>query len=479
MSVSVTIGGVTVDRVSDVTYGQKDEGSLGTATVVAANTAANRGFSYGDEVIIQRDSTTEFVGVLEQKPAAGGRNLMVELKARDKRAALHYEEIHRPFYETDTGEIIREAIDNKIQPRSPVDMFLGNDLSNWTSDVPTFQLADIPSQALSNRGTDLLFLYWSGEASGSFTATLDPPLSTGIGSKALLWYETRYLFNNAGGYFTGEVEVRDDGGNSYVWDLPIPGGSEFQKQRFKAEEASSENAQLSGSNKIQYRITIQGNLPEPRAGVIDFGRARPFEVTSRSIGIDAPSTTVRDSGREITRRFDKTILEVIRDLSVEDGATSYVDPNDDLHYEPSGGATAPVSIDYASTRVVDASFNRDSTDIVNRVRVQGAGDLQISLQSSGSISFYGVAPRDKPLVNKEIQNRDELRAYGEGFLDENAWDDSAFEFTIADSAYRAVSVGEEIPVSWSPQDVSGTFTVSSVEITDAGKVTLKFTGSEA
>jgi hypothetical protein len=479
MSVSVTIGGTSVSRVASVSYGQGDESELGTATVEAANTASNRSFGYGEEVIIQRDGTTEFVGVLEEKPSGGGRNLLVEFKARDKRASLHYEEVHRPFYEQDSGQVIRETVENQTRPRNPVDVFLGDDLTDWTSDIDVFQLADIPEQSLYNRGSDLLFLYFKKESTGSYQATLDPIPSNAAGNRSLLWFETRYLFNNAGGYFTGEVELVDDSGVSYVWDLEIPDGNPFQKVRYKAQEATSDGSELSGSNKLQFRFDIQGNLPEPRAGVIDFGRARPFDLVSRDAGVNAPSSKVLDSGREITRRFDQTILEVIQKLSVEDGATSFVDTSDDLHYEPAGDSAAPVSIDYSSTRVTDASFDRDSTDIVNRVRVQGANDLQLTLQSSGSIAFYGVAPRDKPLVVKSIQNEEELRDYGEGFLDENAWNDSAFSFTIADAAYRAVTVGQEIDVSWSPEDIDGTFVVSGKDVKDGGKVELSFTGSEA
>ncbi len=479
MSVSVTIGGTTVNRVSSVQYGQGDEETLGTATVEAANTAANRSVGYGDEVRIQRDGTTEFVGVLEEKPSGGGRNLLVEFKARDKRAALHYEEVHRPFYEQDSGQVIRETVKNQTRPRNPVDVFLGDDLTDWSSDVDVFQLADIPDQSLYDRGTDLLFLYFKKEATGSYQATLDPIPSNAAGDKSLLWFETRYLFNNAGGYFTGEVELRDEGGTSYVWDLEIPGGNDFQNVRYKAQEATSDGSELSGSNKLQYRIDIEGVLPEPRAAVLDFGRTRPFDLVSRDPPVNAPASKVLDSGREITRRFDQTILEVVQELSVEEGAVSYVDTSDDLHYEPAGDSAAPVSIDYSSTRVVDASFDRDSTGIVNRVRVQGAGDLQITLLSSGSIAFYGVAPRDKPLVQTNIQNEEELRDYGEGFLNQNAWDDSAFSFTIADAAYRAVTVGQEIDVTWPPEELNGTFIVTGKDVKDGGKVELSFTGSEA
>jgi hypothetical protein len=479
MSVTVTIGGSSVNRVTSVNYAGKDEEELGTATVEAANTSANRAFDYGEEVVIQRGGTTEFVGVLEKKPAAGGRNLSIELIARDKRAALHYEEVHRPFYEQDSGAVVREAVSQRTKPRNPVVVFDGDSEGSWSSSVPNFRAADIPSQKLYERGGDVLVAYFREEDSGTYRATLDPIPSNAAPSKALLWFETRFMFNNAGDYFRGEIELRDDGGTSYVWDMDIPDTGEAVTRRYPAEEAASDGAELSGSNTLEFRFEIDGNLPEPRAGYLDFGRTRPFGLVSRDAEVSAPSSTVLDSGRDITRRFDLTMMELVQKLSVEDGATSFVDTNDRLHYEPAGDESAPEAIDYASTRVVDAEFHRDSTDIVNRVTVQGAGDRQVQLQSSGSIAFYGVAPRDKPLVEKEIQNRGELVAYGEGFLNDNAWTDTAMSFTIADAAYRAIEIGQEIDISWPAQNINGTFVVSSKEVGEAGKVTIGVTGSEA
>jgi len=477
MSFTVTVGGTTVDGLFEVDYTGADEEEIGEATVECKNTASNRSLSYGDEMIIQRDGSTAWTGYLEKKPPIGSRNLRLKLVARDKREELQFVEVHRPWFDTDTGTIVQEMVDTEVQPRSPVTVHEGDTTTDWSSDAPIFELADLPSVALQEVGSDLLFLYFAEGESGTFSTTFTGVPSGAVSDANILWLETRYLFNNQGGFFSGEVELRDGSGNSMVWDLPIPGGSDFRTPRLKLEEASTDGAELSGSLELEYRITISGSLPEARAGVIDYARTRPFGTKSRSTGLS--TADVQTTGRSITRRFDATVFEAISQLAVEDGATSFVDPADDLHYEPSGDTDAPESITYSGTRVVDIQPNRDATDITNKVVVQGANDLQIPLQSSASIAFYGVSARERPLVNKSIQSRDELRTFGEGYLNEEAWNDTDVTFTIADSAFEDVQVGQTIFVDWSPEDLNGFFTVSEVRTDTAGRIEVGITGSSA
>lgn len=476
MSFSVTVGGTSVDGLFEVNYKGEGTDELGQAEITVKNSATNRGFSYGEEVIIKRDGSTVWTGFLEKKPPTGERNLRLNLVARDKREELQYVEVHRPFYDMDSGDVVKEAVNKQVSPRSPIVLFDGSDTNNWTADTPVFELADIPAQNLNEYGSDLLFLYWGEGASGSFSVKFTN-VDTDIGNGRLLWFETRFLFNNPGGYFTGEVELQDADGNNYVWDMEIPSGVEFVESRYPAEEATTSGSSLSSDSTLEYRIDIEGSLPEARAAVLDYARARPFGLSSRSTGVS--TADVQTSGRDIIRRFDGTVFEAIAQLATEDGAVSYVDANDDLHYEPSGDVDAPEEINYSSTRVTQVEAEKDATDIVNKVVVQGAGDLQVNLKSSGSIQFYGVSEREQPLVDKSIQNEAELRDYGEGYLDENAWNDTDLTFTIADSAYQNVEVGQTMYVKWDPQDLDRDMTVSSVETDTVGRVAVGVTGSDA
>lgn len=475
MSFTVTIGGSTVDGLIEVDYAGAGTTKLGTAEIQAKNTSANRSYSYGDEVVVQRDGTTEWTGYLEDKSPTGDRNLKVTLKARDKREELQFVEVHRPFYNMDSGAVVRAMVNEEVQPRSPVLVHTGDDLTNWTSDIPEFELADITGAKLNDYGQDLLFCYWREGATGSFEATFSN-VPTRIDNGRLLWFEDRFLFNNAGGFFSGEVELRDHAGNSYVWDMEIPESPEFAGGRYPAEEADP-NGELSSDGTLQYRIEIDGSLPEARGAVLDYARGRPFATTNRGTGIT--TADVQTTERDIVRRFDSSVFEAIAQLATEDGAISFVDAEDDLHYEPSGDTDAPESITYGGTRVTNIEPNRDASSIVNQVVAQGAGDLQVSRKSSSSISFYGVSAREKPLVNKQIQNERELRDYADGYLSDNAWNDTDVTFTIADGAYRNVRVGQSIYVKWGPEDLDQFMTVSETNTDSAGRVEIGVTGSSA
>jgi len=477
MSFSVTVGGTPVDGIFDVNYKGADTEEIGEAEVEVKNNASNRAFSYGEEVVIQRNGETVWTGYLEKKPPSGDRNIRLNLTARDKREELQYVEVHRPFYDMDSGEVVRTMVNEQVQPQSPVLVHTGDDLTNWTSDIDLFELAKIPNQDLNEYGTDLLFALWESGDTGTYRATFgDVPFSAADDGR-ILWLETGFLFNNKGGFFSVEVELRDHAGNNYVWDMEVPGGSEYVQEKLPAEEATTEGAELTSDGTLEYRIEISGDLPETRAAVIDYARTRPFGTTSRETGFS--TVDVQDTGRDIIRRMDGTVFESLAQLATEDGAVSFIDEDDHLHFEPSGDASAPESITYNGTRVVEADAEKDATDIVNKVTVQGAGDLQRSLQDSGSVSFYGVSERSEPLVNKEIQNEDELRAYGEGYLNKNAWEDTAIAFTVADPAYKNVTVGQSLRVTWPPQDLDGEFIVSETQTNTAGKVTIGVTGSDA
>jgi hypothetical protein len=469
---TATVGGTNVDGVVTVDYGGENEGKLGVAEIECKNVSTNRNFSYGDEVLIFRDGSEDFEGLLTGKPAGGTRNLTVVLKARDKRSGLHDSEVHRPFYDMDSGAAIREAVEKQTSPRDPRPLFVGNDLSAFSSDVPIMEKADLPEQELQERGKDLVFLYWKEGEGGTYEVTFDDvPLSVDDGT--LLWFETRYLFNNRGDFFSVEVELRDHAGNNYVWDLSLGGVNEPKKERLNAETADP-NGELTSDGTLQYRIDIDGALPEPRAAVLDFARVRAFALQNR--GTSLSTGGVQNTGRDIVRRFDSSIMEMISGLSTEDGATSFVE-DDVLYYEPAGDTNAPVDIDEATTRVLSVDVDRSSADIVNKVVAQGAGDLQKEYRSSSSIEFYGRGvPKEEPLVDNQIQNEDELDDLAKGYLSENAWEDTAASFTVVGPDFQNVRVGQAINVSWTPDAISGTFVVSSVESDDAGRITIGITG---
>ena len=470
---SVTVDGTPVDGVISVNFGGEGTGLLASAEVEAENTDTNLGFGYGDEVVIKRSGVEEFRGRLSGKPSIGDRNLKVLLRARDEREVLKDEEAHRVIYDRDSGQAIREAATQRSKPRDPTDIFVADDLSGWDgSAVDVFELAGLSEQSLANRGTDLVYLHFGAGSTGDFSVTYSG-VPGAISDGRLLWLETRTMFNNAGDFFTVEVELRDNSGYSYVWDLPTSAGSQPTKERLLAEEARTDGT-LSTDGTVEYRITIDGQLPEARAGVLDYARARPFALEPRGNGLDVSG--VQDSGRRITRRVDSSILTLISTLAEEEGATSRIE-EDRLIYESAGNTATTVEIQSGQTPVVGVDVRRANADIANKITAQGAGDLQKQYKSPSSIQFYGEVPKEDTIVNDNIQSEAELDEWAEGYLQTHAWDDTAAEFTVADSAFRDVKVGQSIPVEWTPDDIGpAEFIVSSTETDDVGRVTIGITG---
>lgn len=473
MSQRVFIGGEEVSGLIDVNTSGADAEELGTAEIQVQNTQENRNYEYGEEVVVERNGETEWTGYLEGKPSAGPRQLKVELTARDKREALQYEEVHRPFYDMDSGAAIRESIDYETEPRNPNTIFNGSSTSGFDSDVPTFELANLDGQSLEERGWDLLYLHWDENSGGDYTVTYSGVPENAVGDGNLLWFDTRLMFNNTGGYFQLEVELRDYGGNSYVWEVDVPERPEFQTFRLNPAEASPDG-QLTTAGTLQYRIDIDGRLTEPRAGLIDYARSRTFALTERDLGVDVSG--VEDTGRSIVRRVDQSILEFVQSLTVEEGATSYIGEDDVLRFETAGTTNSPVEIIHGATRVVNLDTDRNATNITNSVVAQGAGKLQREYQSSSSVEFYGVSRRQEPLVDKQIQRASELEDLAEGYLADEAWEDTAATFTVADPAFRQVRVGQAIFIDWPPANLQGTFIVSEVSSGSAGRIDIGITG---
>lgn len=469
---SATVGGTEVVGVSSVDYGGTAEGAVGTAEITAQNTAVNREFEYGAEVRVFRDGEEDFRGTLTRKPPSSTRNLTVTLIARDQRAGLQDSQVNRPFYEMGSGEVVREIVLKDNRPQEAADAFLGEFPGDFSGDIPIIEAANLPTHDLQERGSGLIYLHWREGDSGSYSVSV-PAVPSGVQDKNLIWFETRAIVNNRGDFFSGEVELRDQSGTSYVWDLDMPGTAEPFTTRLKAEEATSDGAELTTNGVVEYRFEIGGALPEARAIALDYARTQTFNTTSRDTPLSVSGVETTD--REITRRFDTTRMEAIQTLAQEDEAISYVE-GDTLHYESPGSEDSGVAIRFGETTVINVDVDRTSADIINKLTAQGAGDLQKEYRSTASIDFYGV--REDTLIDTAIQSEEELDRRAEGVLSDNAWEDTAVAFTVAGSEFEAVRVGQLITVEWTPEGISGEFVVSSVDTDDVGRITIGVTGHE-
>lgn len=476
----VQVSGSSVDALMEVKTEAEDESAIGKAKALIGNTSSNRGISSGESATVLKNGSTEFEGKVISDPRVGDNNEGLELVVADDRYELQKITVNRPFYRMDTGAILREAINEEINPLSRRFIDKMESTTDWSSDAEEFTTTSFDTDKHREYGSDMLFLGWRKGASGDYHATYSAVPSGAIpGDGQIQELVTRFLVNDEGDKFDVEVGLQDNSGNLYVWDFDRVDG--FDEYSLRAEEATPGgdlivDGDLS-NGELRYAISISGSLSEPRAVILDGAMTKPFTLTSRNPDLD-PSG-VQDSGRTITRRFDESAFEMLKAFSVEDNATSYVGANQVLNWEPSGERTSSKSIKYSSTPVVDVTIDRDYDDIVNEVTVQGAGDIQVTVRADSSIDFYGISSRQQPLTNKDLQTEEEAEDFGRGYLEENAWDDTALEFTIADTTYSGIRVGELVPVEWDPPNgdsVIGDFVVSSTKQDDAGYPTLKMTG---
>lgn len=481
MAWDVTVGGVSVDALQEVDTSSEDGGTLGTARVVAANTQANRDIDYSATATITRDGSVEYEGPITKKPSLGRSNGRIEFTVADKRYPLSLIEAHRPFYRKDPGAIIRGAVQEKARIKSPVRVHNGDDPTNWSATTPEAGLVGAQEQRLHEYGSDVFAVGIPNAASGVYEATYSAVPSAAIpGDGQVVRLTTRIMANNQADVFEGEVDLRDNAGNNYIWRFERL-DTNFREYTFSAEDAVTESYldpgnESSTNGTLTYRFKAKGKMPENRAIAIDHAEVLPYTTQSRSTNLSVAA--VEDVGQVVTRRHDENILEIITDYAQEYGYTSWVDLNDVLHFEPAGGEGAPRSIDYSSTPVMEASFDRDADRITNKVTVQGSGGIQVTAVDSSSVEFYGVSEREDQIVDETIQSEAEARRRAEGFLADNAWNDIAHSYRIADASYSAVRVGQAITISWPPEDIStSTWTVTSVNQEDGGLVEIGVTGA--
>jgi len=473
---SAEIDGTAVEAINGVEPTSGDEGKLGTCKLVVGDTQTNRAFSSGDDAVVKRNGSVEFDGKVTKAPTAGKNKEQLEFTISDNRVVLRYIEVHRPFYQVDSGEIIRRAVQEEATVRSPETIHEGSSLTDWTSDTPEFELLSSDEKRVHEHGSDVIFAGWPADESGEYSVTYTGVPSAAVpGDGQVMRLTTRMLVNNRGDQIECEVDLRDNAGNNYIW-TPERLDTNFREYTFAAEDAETEasiGTPLSTDGALQYRFRLKGQLPEPRAVGIDHAQTLPFVTQTRNV--DVTVSNVEDTGNVITRRFDENVMQMLKTLGEEDGYDSWVDENDDLHYEPGGGRPAPLSIT-DSTPITDYSFNRDYDRITNKVTVQGAGDIQVTAVDNASIGFYGISEREDQIVDREIQTQAEADRRATEYLEANAWHDTAISFEVADLSYADVSVGEGMRVQWSPENVDKIYTVTKTEVDNAGYVTLHFSG---
>ncbi|UTF55977.1 hypothetical protein [Natronosalvus rutilus] len=463
---TVTIGGEVPEALIDIKDASQTD-TLGSCTIVVGATQFNKQtFSSGDKVVIERAGGDEWTGYLTANPTDESKGT-IEIKAMDSRYELKESNVSRPFFQVDSGEIVRQVIRTKAEERGSEDVHRGSSLAGWESDMDVFELGNLASKQLHEKGDDVLFGGIREGGSGTYRIRFTDVPSRSVPGRAQIYkLETRLMVNDNADQITGEVELVTDEGLSLVWEID-PGSDGFTKYELALEDA--EGGEIESPDTLEYRFKISGDLADNTGFAIDYATTYTFEVVDRESPLGAGG--VRTTERAISRRFDESALDVIQDLGTEENYHSWVDSNEVVYFEPVGSEETDLQIVRGETAVTAADFDRDYDGIVNEVKVQGDG-IQENVRDAESIRYYGVSSREEALIDESIKTSAEAQDRGNGYLAKHAWDEVAATFTIADTAYQSVEKGSSMFVDWPSADLTGYFVVNEKEVDSSGQVTL-------
>lgn len=454
---TLTVAGREITRIFEVPHSITDKDKLGEIEVQVANTPDNRAIRAGESATLERGNETLFSGVVANKPTKTD-DFDLPITITDQRQELQQSVVQRVFYREDSGDIVRQLVNKRAQPQDREFVFEGDKPDDWqTNGFANFEAGGFNTVSLNRVGNGVL--YFDLEDGFEGTASLRRDSLVDIPPDRFYRLDVRSLVNNSGSVLDAVVEVTDSDANSYVWDLPLS-AAEVNLNELPVQEATRGGAALTNPNKIEIRFSVDGRLPERRAGVLDFAQIYPFDVADRDTGVSPGA--VETTGRTITRRFDGNVLKNINELAEEDGATVYVDESGTLHYEPSQNlGLADLEIVYGTDPIVEAKIDKPYDEVVNRVVVKGAGDISVVVENSESIAYYGAAAADERIVDESIQTEDEAEDRGRGAL--TPWVDVQATFTMGDSAYeKDLTIGQDIFVDYPPEDLVGEFEITEI-----------------
>jgi len=459
---NVIVDGIQATQVIDISYADSYDGGIGKATVTVANTDANRTlFQPGStvELVRQSDGETVWSGEVNGKPSnTSKRNLKLDVEVEAKSGALEYINVDRPFIEMTNAEVLRESVEKERDPEVTTEfVHKGSSVSGWSSNGVDLELSNTPTE-LHKFGFDVIYV-------GVETNTEDPVFAeydfdpSLIPERRFFRLDSRIIVNNQGGVFDLRISITDEGGIRYEWEPDTTGVSEFDLYELPVEDATVTTGHTPG--KLRYEVIPNGTVPENRAFAIDHAKAVRFRLLDRDVGV---TTDIEDTSFTTTRRLSASVLELVDRFATEDGYTGFVTETNTLEYKPSGAVRAPFDIDENGTEVdvVDISVNRDY-DVRNRVTVQGKGDIQVSFEDTASIQFYNAeVPKQEPIDNPDLITEEQAKRRARGYLNDNAWEDSAITVTVADPRADDVKPGMLMGITYPSEGVDGDFVVGGV-----------------
>jgi len=173
-----------------------------------------------EEIRVENVETgdVEFRGNIKQLPS-GDTKSAYTVKARQKIAdAFNFPANNRIFYETDSGEVMRDLIQEDIREKGLSINNTGDDLSQVTSNAPVFELGNFPRISPQQVGDDIVFLGFPDSLVDKtrYNVTFSDIQPDGDRIQQI---NLRMILNNNGGVFNFKVQYISPKNENMVWDL--------------------------------------------------------------------------------------------------------------------------------------------------------------------------------------------------------------------------------------------------------------------
>jgi len=468
---TVTIAGLEPDQLLDVTATGTRGTTTGQAAITVVDTAFNRDFAPEDTIEINFDAGVSWTGEVTKKQSRSSGRLTIS--GQGDLLDFKHGQAFRVFYETESSEAVRQLVTEETEQLPETLIHTGDDPSNWESAAPVAEPYAGGRAGLYDFGTDMLFL-GAREGRGAEIRTTYTSVSTEAIEDGFFEFNTRLITTDLASIWDLTIELRTPSGTSYRWEPDIKQGAATYE--LPAEDATAEDSGLN-DGELRYRLTPSGTTAGPVGLFIDHASTIPFRTSPRST---APTIdTIASSGRDITRRVDGAIGRAVEEFATEDNAGwtlnqsgfSYL-PGEDLQTD------STLSIDRNSTPLVNVDAPRDFESVRNVVVVTGAQGIEVQRSNQASIDFYGRT-RPESLSDPAIQTVDEAEERGDGFLEEEAWNDALVSYEIADLSYAQLNAAETVPVTDPDEGLDGEYEIDEIEVSTSGTVTVTVVASSA
>lgn len=423
--------------------------------------------SLNEEVTIKENGTPVFKGDISKIPTEDRKGTKTIRVYGDYAKLFDFQSNGRVFFEDDSGDVMTKLIQEDINIQNRETIFEGASLTNVsTSNFDYVNLGDFRQIQPSRFGGDLVVCGLQKDSFGDFRATIS---NVGINNDELLKLGVRFVLNNLSNEFNLEIEYRENGKN-FNWFLPDVDGVvdiDLNPAQASPEPKIPDQNQLSTNGTVQFRLESDTKLIGRRALGIDGITAISANVVNRNVPfstVDIPQT-----GRNITRKFEENVSEVLFELSREEQGNIITTPDGTVKLKEAYSNQSDLEIT-SSTNVFDFYRDADLNAIVNRVVVEGDG-FTIARKEPNSIQFYDTTNTES-IRDPSIKNKSDAEDKAEEFLRENAFVDTQLEVILPPIEYwKNAEIGDQIRVN--RDGIKGDFLIRDIVKRQDSRVVLK------